>query len=184
MAKLENKYPDVSFECSDDITLEAGQMYEVCFEKLKADNALVVGNDSLYRDDDTCYVYVKTADGGREKRIIETGESDSEHIQVIGGLKEGEEVYYNSTDTVPTDYTGYTVTRSDFSISNYGTWISSSDANTMSVISEYEGQIKTINVSEGDEICKRYTALCYSYRRGKSCHNRGKEGNRQGKCRL
>lgn len=154
LAKLENKYPDVSFECSDDITLEAGQMYEVCFEKLKADNALVVGNDSLYRDDDTCYVYVKTADGGREKRIIETGESDSEHIQVIGGLKEGEEVYYNSTDTVPTDYTGYTVTRSDFSISNYGTWISSSDANTMSVISEYEGQIKTINVSEGDEIAK------------------------------
>lgn len=154
LAKLENKYPDVSFECSDDITLEAGQMYEVCFEKLKADNALVVGNDSLYRDDDTCYVYVKTADGGREKRIIETGESDSEHIQVIGGLKEGEEVYYNSTDTVPTDYTGYTVTRSDFSIPNYGTWISSSDANTMSVISEYEGQIKTINVSEGDEIAK------------------------------
>lgn len=39
--------------------LTAGQMYPVYFEKTKADKALVVGKDSIYKEGDTRYVYVK-----------------------------------------------------------------------------------------------------------------------------
>ena len=46
-------------------------------------------------------------------------------------LKEGELVYYNSTDQVPTKYSKYTVTRSDFDIANYGVRYSRSDAGTI-----------------------------------------------------
>ena len=111
--------------------LTAGQMYPVYFEKTKANQALVVGKDSIYKDGDTRYVYVKNDEGGREKRIITTGESDENYTQVTEGLKEGELVYYNSTDQVPTKYSKYTVTRSDFDIANYGVRYSRSDAGTI-----------------------------------------------------
>lgn len=48
-----------------------------------------MGKDSIYKDGDTRYVYVKNDEGGREKRIITTGESDENYTQVTEGLKEG-----------------------------------------------------------------------------------------------
>lgn len=46
--------------------LTAGQMYPVYFEKTKANQALVVGKDSIYKDGDTRYVYVKMMRRPRE----------------------------------------------------------------------------------------------------------------------
>ena len=112
LSKINNRYPDVCVESREKPFLTAGQMYPVYFEKTKADQALVVGKDSIYKEGDTRYVYVKNDEGGREKRIITTGESDENYTQVTEGLKEGELVYYNSTDQVPTKYSKYTVTRS------------------------------------------------------------------------
>lgn len=154
LSKINNRYPDVCVESREKPSLTAGQMYPVYFEKTKANQALVVGKDSIYKDGDTRYVYVKNNEGGREKRIITTGESDENYTQVTEGLKEGELVYYNSTDQVPTKYSKYTVTRSDFDIANYGVQYSRSDAGTITETCDYEGQIVSVNVKQDDMIEK------------------------------
>lgn len=154
LSKINNRYPDVCVESSEKPFLTAGQMYSVYFEKTKANQALVVGKDSIYKDGDTRYVYVKNNEGGREKRIITTGESDENYTQVTEGLKEGELVYYNSTDQVPTKYSKYTVTRSDFDIANYGVQYSRSDAGTITETCDYEGQIVSVNVKQDDTVEK------------------------------
>lgn len=152
LSKINNRYPDVCVESREKLFLTAGQTYPVYFEKTKANQALVVGKDSIYKDGDTRYVYVKNDDGGREKRIITTGESDENYTQVTEGLKEGELVYYNSTDQVPTKYSKYTVTRSDFDIANYGVSYSRSDAGTITETCDYEGQIVSVNVKQDDTV--------------------------------
>ena len=152
LSKINNRYPDVCVESREKLFLTAGQMYPVYFEKTKANQALVVGKDSIYKDGDTRYVYVKNDEGGREKRIITTGESDENYTQVTEGLKEGELVYYNSTDQVPTKYSKYTVTRSDFDIANYGVSCSRSDAGTITETCDYEGQIVSVNVKQDDTV--------------------------------
>lgn len=154
LSKINNRYPDVCVESREKPSLTAGQMYPVYFEKTKANQALVVGKDSIYKDGDTRYVYVKNNEGGREKRIITTGESDENYTQVTEGLKEGELVYYNSTDQVPTKYSKYTVTRSDFDIANYGVQYSRSDAGTITETCDYEGQIVSVNVKQDDTVEK------------------------------
>lgn len=152
LSKINNRYPDVCVESREKLFLTAGQMYPVYFEKTKANQALVVGKDSIYKDGDTRYVYVKNDEGGREKRIITTGEFDENYTQVTEGLKEGELVYYNSTDQVPTRYSKYTVTRSDFDIANYGVSCSRSDAGTITETCDYEGQIVSVNVKQDDTV--------------------------------
>lgn len=152
LSKINNRYPDVCVESREKLFLTAGQMYPVYFEKTKANQALVVGKDSIYKDGDTRYVYVKNDEGGREKRIITTGEYDENYTQVTEGLKEGELVYYNSTDQVPTRYSKYTVTRSDFDIANYGVSYSRSDAGTITETCDYEGQIISVNVKQDDTV--------------------------------
>lgn len=152
LSKINNRYPDVCVESREKLFLTAGLMYPVYFEKTKVDQALVVGKDSIYKDGDTRYVYVKNDDGGREKRIITTGESDENYTQVTEGLKEGELVYYNSTEQVPTRYSKYTVTRSDFDIANYGVSYSRSDAGTITETCDYEGQIVSVNVKQDDTV--------------------------------
>ena len=152
LSKINNRYPDVCVESREKLFLTAGQMYPVYFEKTKVDQALVVGKDSIYKDGDTRYVYVKNDEGGREKRIITTGEFDENYTQVTEGLKEGELVYYNSTDQVPTKYSKYTVTRSDFDIANYGVSYSRSDAGTITETCDYEGQIVSVNVKQDDTV--------------------------------
>ena len=154
LSKINNRYPDVCVESREKPSLTAGQMYPVYFEKTKADHTLVVGKDSIYKDGDTRYVYVKNDEGGREKRIITIGESDENYTQVTEGLKEGELVYYNSTDQVPTRYSKYTVTRSDFDIANYGVSYSRSDAGTITETCDYEGQIVSVNVKQDDTVEK------------------------------
>lgn len=154
LSKINNRYPDVCVESREKLFLTAGQTYPVYFEKTKADHTLVVGKDSIYKDGDTRYVYVKNDEGGREKRIITTGESDENYTQVTEGLKEGELVYYNSTDQVPTKYSKYTVTRSDFDIANYGVQYSRSDAGTITETCDYEGQIVSVNVKQDDTVEK------------------------------
>lgn len=154
LSKINNRYPDVCVESREKPSLTAGQTYPVYFEKIKANQALVVGKDSIYKDGDTRYVYVKNDEGGREKRIITTGESDENYTQVTEGLKEGELVYYNSTDQVPTKYSKYTVTRSDFDIANYGVSYSRSDAGTITETCDYEGQIVSVNVKQDDTVEK------------------------------
>lgn len=154
LSKINNRYLDVCVESREKPHLTAGQMYPVYFEKTKADQALVVGKDSIYKDGDTRYVYVKNDEGGREKRIITTGESDENYTQVTEGLKEGELVYYNSTDQVPTKYSKYTVKRSDFDIANYGVQYSRSDAGTITETCDYEGQIVSVNVKQDDTVEK------------------------------
>lgn len=154
LSKINNRYPDVCVESREKPSLTAGQMYPVYFEKTKANQALVVGKDSIYKDGDTRYVYVKNNEGGREKRIITTGESDENYTQVTEDLKEGELVYYNSTDQVPTKYSKYTVTRSDFDMANYGVQYSRSDAGTITETCDYEGQIVSVNVKQDDTVEK------------------------------
>ena len=96
------------------------------------------------------------------------------------GLKEGELVYYNSTDQVPTKYSKYTVTRSDFDIANYGVRYSRSDAGTITETCDYEGQIVSVNVKQDDTVEKGMLLYVVDTGEGKAAITEAKNCDRLG----
>ena len=120
LAKINNNYPNVLIEKPEGVELKAGELYPIYFEEKRAEHVLLVGNDSLYQEDGETYVYVKAGDDTREKRKVTAGAADDHNTQITDGLAEGEAVYYETTERMPSDYTEYTVERSDFQVENHG----------------------------------------------------------------
>ena len=120
LAKINNNYPNVLIEKPEGVELKAGELYPIYFEEKKAEHVLLVGNDSLYQEDGETYVYVKAGDDTREKRKVTAGAADDHNTQITDGLAEGEAVYYETMERMPSDYTEYMVERSDFQVENHG----------------------------------------------------------------
>ena len=120
LAKINNDYPNVLIEKPEGVELKAGELYPIYFEEKRAEHVLLVGNNSLYQEDGENYVYVGTGDDTREKRKVTTGVSDDHNTQIVEGLEEGEAVYYETMERMPSDYTEYMVERSDFQVENHG----------------------------------------------------------------
>lgn len=60
---------------------------------------VVVPKDALQTIEGKSYVFVKTAEGF-EKREVSTGKTDSQHIEIISGLKSGEQIAIGNTFTL------------------------------------------------------------------------------------
>lgn len=154
LAKINNDYPNVLIEKPEGVELKAGELYPIYFEEKKAEHVLLVGNNSLYQEDGENYVYVGTGDDTREKRKVTTGVSDDHNTQIVEGLEEGEAVYYETMERMPSDYTEYTVERSDFQVENHGLKYSRADKNARVYLTEKEGEIVKIAVEKDAEVKK------------------------------
>lgn len=152
LAKINNNYPNVLIEKPEGVELKAGELYPIYFEEKKAEHVLLVGNDSLYQEDGETYVYVKAGDDTREKRKVTAGAADDHNTQITDGLAEGEAVYYETTERMPSDYTEYTVERSDFQVENHGLKLSRADKNARVYLAAKEGEIVKIAVEKDAEV--------------------------------
>lgn len=154
LAKINNNYPNVLIEKPEGVELKAGELYPIYFEEKKAEHVLLVGNNSLYQEDGENYVYVGTGDDTREKRKVTTGVSDDHNTQIVEGLEEGEAVYYETMERMPSDYTEYMVERSDFQVENHGLKLSRADKNARVYLAAKEGEIVKIAVEKDAEVKK------------------------------
>ena len=154
LAKINNNYPNVLIEKPEGVELKAGELYPIYFEEKKAEHVLLVGNDSLYQEDGETYVYVKAGDDTREKRKVTAGAADDHNTQITDGLAEGEAVYYEITERMPSDYTEYMVERSDFQVENHGLKYGRADKNARVYLTEKEGEIVKIAVEKDAEVKK------------------------------
>lgn len=154
LAKINNDYPNVLIEKPEGVELKAGELYPIYFEEKKAEHVLLVGNNSLCQEDGENYVYVGTGDDTREKRKVTTGVSDDHNTQIVEGLEEGEAVYYETMERMPSDYTEYMVERSDFQVENHGLKYSRADKNARVYLTEKEGVIVEIAVEKDAEVKK------------------------------
>lgn len=154
VAKVQNSYPNVRIACPEGLAFNIGDTYPVYFCEKALGDVLIVGNDSLYSDEAGSFVYVKASEQGREKRYIETGRSDDNYTEVVSGLSEGEQVFYESTSVMPSEYTEYKVELSDFEIGNFSQKYELADTLDLVQKSEYGGEILEICVENGQEIAK------------------------------
>ncbi len=154
LAKINNNYPNVLIEKPEGVELKAGELYPIYFEEKKAEHVLLVGNDSLYQEDGENYVYVGTGDDTREKRKVTTGVSDDHNTQIVEGLEEGEAVYYETMERMPSDYTEYMVERSDFQVENHGLKYGRADKNARVYLTEKEGVLVEIAVEKDTKVKK------------------------------
>ena len=154
LAKINNNYPNVLIEKPEGVELKAGELYPIYFEEKRAEHVLLVGNDSLYQEDGENYVYVGTGDDTREKRKVTTGVSDDHNTQIVEGLEEGEAVYYETMERMPSDYTEYMVERSDFQVENHGLKYGRAEKNARVYLTEKEGVLVEIAVEKDAEVKK------------------------------
>lgn len=154
LAKINNDYPNVLIEKPEGVELKTGELYPIYFEEKKAEHVLLVGNNSLYQEDGENYVYVGTGDDTREKRKVTIGVSDDHNTQIVEGLEEGEAVYYETTERMPSDYTEYMVERSDFQVENHGLKYGRADKNARVYLTEKEGVLVEIAVEKDAEVKK------------------------------
>ncbi len=149
LAKASNLYPNVRMECPDAGELPLGASYPVYFQKEKVKEVPVIGLDSLYGEKNDYFVYVKRADGGREKRAVTIGDSDDNYAEVTDGLTEGEQVFYASDARMPAKYEEYTVEIGNYEIANISRSYDLENERTVWYDAPYEGTIEEIAVKKG-----------------------------------
>ncbi len=136
-------------------SLSSGDTLAIYVSKNSKDNILMVGNDSIIEDDIGSFVYVKS---GNEKvaRRVEIGEKDALNSEIISGINEGEQIYYNTEYAIPREYTTYSVSRTDYvqelSLDEKKYAVVSTNSDTY--YSDYEGRVTDIKVAKNQEIKK------------------------------
>ncbi len=135
----------------EDLMPEIGNNIPVYFQKEIIDDVLIVGNDSLYEDEQGDFVYVKNGEK-KEIRYVELGEADTFYTEVVSGLSEGELVYYSSDSVLPEEYVEYTVEYDNFVSLSESDYYSIKDTSKRKCFSEYEGVIESVAVTQGDQV--------------------------------
>ena len=167
----ERRYTNEEVSCAKAIKANPFIQFEVPGEKLTigtdmvlyfmdSDDAekLVVGNDSIYRDNDSAFVYVKGPDDSNtdEKRAVKLGVSDGNYTEVISGLEEGELVYYNNNAAIPLKYEISEVELKDYEEKCETQFISLSNPYSKIYTADYSGKIQEIHnvglASAGDTL--------------------------------
>ncbi len=74
-------------------TLRAGYSANANIIIQRKDSVVVIPERVVTFRNDSAFVEVALPDGGMEERYIQTGLSDAIHVEVVAGLKEGDEVY-------------------------------------------------------------------------------------------
>lgn len=72
--------------------LLTGVMVKVTAPTQKAENAILVAQDSVYFDNGKAYVYIATAEGLAKKVFVETGISTAEQMEILSGITDSDKV--------------------------------------------------------------------------------------------
>jgi multidrug efflux pump subunit AcrA (membrane-fusion protein) len=158
-AQTTGNFPYVRLKTKNTVQLTLGDVVPVYYCRNDRRNVLVVGNDSLNKEGDKSFVYVQGEDGELERRDVELGASDDNYTEVLGGVDEGELVYYSSDSTVPVNYDEYTATATDFVTSQTTTSYQIADSSYIITLADRDAVIDSIAVKEGDEV-KKGDLLC------------------------
>ncbi len=144
LSKSYGGYPKqrLTFDGVDQLSL--GDTVPIYYIGMSVENVLIIGNDSIYSGDGD-FVYVLGSDGTKERRNVTLGRTDGLYTQVLDGLSEGEQVYYNSNSMMPSNYNEQTIELTDFVIENHSVSYEMSDSYTYTMNSEYEGKIVSVN---------------------------------------
>lgn len=148
------EYPLVRLTCPKKAGLAQGDSCLVYYCKKDISGVLTVGNDSLHKQGEEYYVYVRNDTGEEEKRSITIGRQDSFQTEVRAGLKKGEIVCYSSHTALPGDYGTYTAERTEYEVGSRIGALETADAVPYIYTSEIEGSIVESMISEGDRIKK------------------------------
>lgn len=80
----------------------------------KKENRLCIPIEAVTITEEERYVTVKNENGEEEKRIVETGSSDANYVEITSGLSEGDKVYYE-IQTIKVEQTNEEESRNLFS---------------------------------------------------------------------
>lgn len=109
-------YPRIRLEVEDVTSgMQPGDKLPVYFSQNQKQNVLKIGTDSLYNEGDNYFVYVQNGEK-KEKREIQIGYKNDLYVEVTGGLKEGEWVFYSSDAIMPDAYEDYAVKKQVYSM--------------------------------------------------------------------
>lgn len=158
-AKAANTYPNVRLACPKAGKLKLGENYLVYYQKENVQDVLVVGNDSIYTEEEKSFVYVKNDSGEKERREIVLGAKDDDYSEVKKGLSEGEQIYYESKERMLVDYGTYIVKWADYERQNYCSSYALSNTVGFPYTSEYEGTVAEVAVETEQEV-KKGDLLC------------------------
>lgn len=152
LCKANNQYPMQRICCPKNVEMGLGESYPFFYQKKDVRDVLVVGNDSLYEENDMYFVYVLDENGERQRREITIGEADDNYTQVVSGLEAGELVYYSTSERMPANYSTYEVGVSDFSIHNQTMTYEVVDETSYVCASEQEGTLEEVCVTKGQQV--------------------------------
>lgn len=85
----------VRFEFQNKGSLTPGSVVEVYLKSAPKENVLTVPVSALTEEQGAHYVYLRTSPGHFVKRAVKTGATDGARIEILTGLKPGEEVVSN-----------------------------------------------------------------------------------------
>ncbi len=151
---IENKKsnPPVRFRYADGTKPEnAGETVPIFFMLHGKENVLRIEKDSLFKDGDGDYVYVKT-ENGKEKRYVELGTQDKYYKEVVSGLSEGELVYYSAEQIMPAEYDEYIVSERSYEESKKLDKYNIETSVATAYYSEYEGVFLGVRFNAGDYV--------------------------------
>ena len=156
LVATENKsmYPYMRFNIEDKSKLpEIGSSVPIFFSKDVIEDVLIVGNDSVFDDEQGKFVYVKDGDN-KEIRHVELGKKGENYSEIISGLSEGELVYYSSGALLPEQYEERVVKGTEYSISSGTKSYTRKESVVNSYFSECEGIITELTISPGFTVNK------------------------------
>lgn len=154
VAQNKGLYPNHRMKLEDESKMpEVGTSITVYFQMNIKEDVLVVGNDSIYQDDQGYFVNVKT-ETGIEARYVELGEKDNYYTEIVSGLEEGELVAYSSEAVMLDEYNELNVEFTEYAsirdIESYKVL----DTSSKKYYCNYEGTISSVAVADGDEVEK------------------------------
>ena len=159
-------YPQVRFR-AEGVKMEIGATIPIYFRKKSCTDVISIENDSLYREGELYYCYVKNADGEQERRNLEVGAVDSLYTEVISGLEEGELVFYDNKSVIPVKYREYEVASKDYVEEFYAEAISMLLTEHDLYLSDYTGSLTKLSVALNDKVEKGQELLEIEIPKGK-----------------
>ncbi len=135
-----------------EIDAQIGDLLMVCYTKKNVTDVLIVGQDSLYEEGNTTFVYVKTKNSDKERREITIGAKDAKYVEVTSGLAEGDLVYYTSAAVAPVNYESVTVGISDVSVPVETSVYTLEDTESYHVYASQDMKVSKCFVQEGDTV--------------------------------
>ena len=85
-------YIPVNFEIDNKGDIIPGSYIEIFLRTTELKNVITIPMSSLMEEQGHYYAFVQTSGEGFQKRVLELGISDGQHVQVISGIKENERV--------------------------------------------------------------------------------------------